>query len=46
MLKLDQVLGPEGLPTLLAESDSWSLTLAPLLPEAEGLIDCRRAGPR
>lgn len=38
MIKLDQVLGPEGLPTLLAESD-FVVLAAPLTPETEGLID-------
>jgi phosphoglycerate dehydrogenase-like enzyme len=38
LIKLDQVLGPEGLPTLLAESD-FVVLAAPLTPETEGLID-------
>jgi phosphoglycerate dehydrogenase-like enzyme len=37
-VKLDQVLGPEGLPTLLGESD-FVVLAAPLTPETEGMID-------
>jgi phosphoglycerate dehydrogenase-like enzyme len=37
-LKLDRVLGPEGLPTLLGESD-FVVLAAPLTPETEGMID-------
>jgi len=37
-IKLDQVLGPEGLPTLLGESD-FVVLAAPLTPETEGMID-------
>jgi phosphoglycerate dehydrogenase-like enzyme len=35
---LDRVLGPEGLPELLAESD-FVVLAAPLTPETEGMID-------
>jgi phosphoglycerate dehydrogenase-like enzyme len=35
---LDRVLGPEGLPQLLAESD-FVVLAAPLTPETEGMID-------
>jgi phosphoglycerate dehydrogenase-like enzyme len=37
-LVLDQVLGPDGLPALLAESD-FVVLAAPLTPTTEGLID-------
>jgi phosphoglycerate dehydrogenase-like enzyme len=37
-VKLDQVLGPEGLPVLLGESD-FVVLAAPLTPETEGMID-------
>jgi phosphoglycerate dehydrogenase-like enzyme len=37
-VKLDQVLGPEGLPELLAQSD-FVVLAAPLTPETEGMID-------
>jgi phosphoglycerate dehydrogenase-like enzyme len=37
-LKLDRVLGPEGLPELLAESD-FVVLAAPLTPDTEGMID-------
>ena len=38
VLVLDQVLGPDGLPALLAESD-FVVLAAPLTPTTEGLID-------
>jgi phosphoglycerate dehydrogenase-like enzyme len=37
-LKLDRVLGPDGLPDLLAESD-FVVLAAPLTPDTEGMID-------
>ena len=37
-VKLDRVLGPDGLPALLAESD-FVVLAAPLTPETEGMID-------
>jgi phosphoglycerate dehydrogenase-like enzyme len=37
-LMLDRVLGPEGLPELLAESD-FVVLAAPLTPDTEGMID-------
>jgi phosphoglycerate dehydrogenase-like enzyme len=37
-LLLDRVLGPEGLPELLSESD-FVVLAAPLTPETEGMID-------
>jgi phosphoglycerate dehydrogenase-like enzyme len=37
-IKLDRVLGPEGLPVLLGESD-FVVLAAPLTPETEGMID-------
>ncbi len=37
-VKLDRVLGPEGLPVLLGESD-FVVLAAPLTPETEGMID-------
>jgi len=37
-LNLDRILGPEGLPELLAESD-FVVLAAPLTPATEGLID-------
>jgi phosphoglycerate dehydrogenase-like enzyme len=37
-LMLDRVLGPEGLPDLLAESD-FVVLAAPLTPDTEGMID-------
>jgi phosphoglycerate dehydrogenase-like enzyme len=37
-LTLDRVLGPEGLPELLAESD-FVVLAAPLTPDTEGMID-------
>ena len=37
-LSLDRILGPEGLPELLAESD-FVVLAAPLTPATEGLID-------
>jgi phosphoglycerate dehydrogenase-like enzyme len=37
-LKLDRVLGPEGLPDLLADSD-FVVLAAPLTPETQGMIN-------
>ncbi len=37
-MTLDRVLGPDGLPDLLAESD-FVVLAAPLTPETEGMID-------
>jgi phosphoglycerate dehydrogenase-like enzyme len=37
-VELDEVLGPEGLPALLAQSD-FVVLAAPLTPETEGMID-------
>jgi phosphoglycerate dehydrogenase-like enzyme len=37
-MKLDRVLGPDGLPALLGESD-FVVLAAPLTPETEGMID-------
>jgi phosphoglycerate dehydrogenase-like enzyme len=37
-MRIDRVLGPEGLPELLAESD-FVVLAAPLTPETENLID-------
>jgi phosphoglycerate dehydrogenase-like enzyme len=37
-INLDRVLGPEGLPALLGESD-FVVLAAPLTPETEGMID-------
>jgi len=42
-LMLDRVLGPEGLPELLAESD-FVVLAAPLTPDTERMIDDRALG--